>query len=331
MKTSVSILSLAGLGALLFTMGCIASSDEIAATDDTIAAEEAHLGTAESEIIDGQPAQVWMQQRAVSLSTGCTGTIISNTHVLTAAHCLPVVGSTTVQFYNNSTIPSATKVGITNVSFRLGVNPFTDDLDDVNGDFADIAILTLAQPIPATSTKAPLAIFYPGSDGSGIQVGRGQHDGNSNSSSVLRFAINGLYSDDNSDGYFYTNDDRVNPGDSGGPIYTNGELQGDLWGYWLVAFAMRNKYTAVSYHLPWILSTIGFTGSFSQTFQNLVMVGNTIQNIGTSDLNTCKLACMQNSSCFGYSFQPFPFSLCSLRSNDVGADLSFPGATSGIR
>ncbi|XXT14615.1 trypsin-like serine protease [Sorangium sp. So ce429] len=334
MNYTHSFRSLTGLGALLFALGCIASGDEVYATDDTIAPDEANLGTAANEIVDGQPAQAWMQQRAVSISTGCTGTIISDTHILTAAHCAPVVGSTTVQFYNNSTIPSGPRVGLTRVSFRPGVNPFDDDLTDVNGDFADIAILTLAQRIPATSAKSPLAIFYPGSDGSGIQVGRGRHDGISNPNSVLRWAFNGLYSDDNSDGYFYTNDDRVNPGDSGGPIYTHGELQGTLWGHWWVAFATRNKYTAVSYYLPWILSTIGYTGSFSHTYQNLVLSGNTIETIATSDLNTCKLACMQNSSCFGYSFQPLPplyYSLCTLRSDDVGADLPWPGAISGIR
>lgn len=332
MKTPVSILSLTGLSALFFAMGCITAGAQEGTLDDTTAAEEGPIGTASSAIIDGQPAQVWMQQRAVAVSTGgCTGTIISTKHVITAAHCKPVAGSTTVRFYNGSTIPSGPSVGVASVALRPGVDPFDDDLTDVNGDFADIAILTLTKTIPATSAKSPLAIFYPGSDGVGVQVGRGNHDGITNTTAELRFATNGLYSDDNSVGFFYTNDDRVNPGDSGGPLYTNGELQGDLWGYWYVAFAFRNKYTAVSYHLPWILSTIGFTGTFSQTFSNLVMGGNTLQTIGTSDLATCRLACMQNSSCFGYAFQPSPVSLCSLRRDHQGTDMNWSGAVSGIR
>ena len=332
MNPPVSILSLTALSALLCTMGCIATSDQEGTTDDATAAEEGPIGTASSAIIDGQAAQPWMQQRAVAVSTGgCTGTIISNKHVITAAHCKPVAGSTTVRFYNGSTIPSGPPVGVASVALRPGVNPFDDDLTDINGDFADIAILTLTSNIPATSAKSPLAIFYPGSDGVGVQVGRGTHDGNPNPTAELRFATNGLYSDDTSVGFFYTNDDRVNPGDSGGPIYTNGELQGDLWGYWYVAFAFRNKYTAISYHLPWILSTIGFTGTFSQTLSNVAIGGNTLQTIGTSDLATCRLACMQNASCFGYAFQPYPFSLCSLRRDHQGKDVSWAGAVSGIR
>jgi len=314
-----------GLSGLLFSVGCLP-------VEETPAVDEVSVGTVTSDIIDGNSAQDWMQQRAALVvgSKICSGTIISATHVLTAAHCLPAAGTTTVQFYNNSTLPMAAKLGVTNVAFRPGVNPFNDDLTDTNGDFADMAILTLAAPIPATSQPSPLAIFYPGSDGVGIQVGNGNHDGVVNSSGELRWAPNEMYSDDNSVGFFYTNNDRTDKGDSGGPIYTDRELQGDLWGYWYVAFAYRNKYTAVSYHLPWILSTINYQGSFSSITTDTRLNGTLIENIGTSDLNTCKLHCMQTSYCAAFNHWPYPISLCQTLSDVSGTDSPFGGVVSGV-
>ncbi len=339
MNTLIMIRNLTGLGALAFAMGCIAPADEATVEGEAMVAEDGPVGDAPSAITSGSLAVTWMQQRSVVVRTpanpggACTGVIISNTHVLTASHCkVTQDGNSSVLFYRNSTVPSGASDVVTQVQLMPGVAPLADDTTDINGDFADFAVLTLTSPIPSTSVVAPLEIFYPGSSASNTQIGRGGHDGLPNGTNVLKFAQNNYYSSDNSVGFFYTNDDRTNGGDSGGPIFTNAslQLQGVLWGSWLVAGAMRDKYTAVSFHLPFILNAIGFTGSFTSITPNVIRNGTTIRSIITTDIRTCKLDCMQNSTCVAFDFRPAPLNICTIHST-LGGTLSFSGATSGIR
>jgi hypothetical protein len=138
-----------------------------------------------------------------------------------------------------------------------------------------------------------------------------------------------LDSDDNSVGFFYTNDSPSDLGDSGGPIYTNAEVQGVIWGSWLVAGATRDKYTAVSFHLPFILARIGFTGTFASLSSGVIRTGTQIESFVTTDVRTCKLDCMQHSNCVAFSHRPL-LNLCTIHST-LGGTLAWPGATSGTR
>ncbi|XXX78332.1 trypsin-like serine protease [Sorangium sp. So ce134] len=290
------------------------------------------VGSESSAITNGSTPTAWMRQRVVSLGN-CTGVIVSPNHVLTAAHCKPVAGTTVARFYSTLNTPDSPGTGVTDVAFRPGVDPWDDELDDTAGDFADIAVLTLASPIPSTSVVATLDTDYPGEDGTGIQVGRGEHNGASNSTSLLKYATNGLYSDNVDDGYFYTNDDRTDDGDSGGPIFTNGQrVAGVLWGSWWVAFGYRNKYTSTEYHFNWILDNIGYTGNgaYSQTLSNKLIDGWPYA-AESGNLRKCKYICEHDSQCIAYSHEGGLENHCYLYDSLGDGLATYSNFTTGIK
>ncbi|WP_437999389.1 trypsin-like serine protease [Sorangium sp. So ce185] len=322
------------LACAAFAPACVA--EDVTGDDETelgAGGEETELvDSGSSAITDGITASAWMRTRTVSLGN-CTGVIISRNHVLTSARCKPVAGSTTVRFYSTSDTPNATVIGVTTVTYKAGVDPWNDDFEDTAGDYADMAVLTLASPIPSTSAVAGIDLNYPGEDGSGIQVGRGNHNGTVNTTNALKYATNGLYSDNVDDGYFYTNDELADAGDAGGPIFTHGPLlSGVLSTNTWVAFATRNKYTSTLYHFNWLLDRIGYTGngSYSQTLQNRFIDGWPYDLIN-GDLRTCKYACEHDAQCIAYTHVSAPENDCYLFDNLGDGPVTFSGGTVGIK
>ncbi|WP_437969777.1 trypsin-like serine protease [Sorangium sp. So ce260] len=257
----------------------------------------------------------------------CTGVIVGPRHVLSASHCIPSAGDTTVTFYNGP-LPTGDFAAVVAAVAPSGVelgSHSDDGRRDTNGKFADIAILTLGSDIPSYARPALLPLGYPGNDVSGYMVGIGYHDNQPNDDDWdMRKRSETTYSSDVNDGHFLVNDGHLltdwpnlSHGDSGGPFLVWASTPGryvvhgvvsssvDEWGTW------KSKYTSIAYRLNWVVSKIGYTGGMTRDV-GVRLVSSSFTIVPLVDHSRkCALYCEHTPSCSSYSYS-LTGQLCTL-------------------
>jgi hypothetical protein len=258
----------------------------------------------------GSLANSYFRARAVKMANKCTGTRIAPRFLITASHCYPRENHVPHLYSTGPGFDSALGVRVERVHVPPGLSMAScatedGDCEDGNGNFADMVVVELsaeaANDYALTGPQATLAWHFPDEGKWGTKVGAGDHGGNSNPDGRLLQASDTVDTDD-SGGYFETENDQTNKGDSGGPFYSNqyGDQQiiGVLWGHNTDDYDI---YTSVPFRLEWILDKINFKWSGAQRQTDTMLSGTTIDIVAGSEQKV-QYACEKTPACEGYMY-----------------------------
>ncbi|MEJ7596268.1 MAG: trypsin-like serine protease [Kofleriaceae bacterium] len=284
--------------AITSLVSCV--TEELAVDPESATSQEIHGADSLASQSHANRAVALIRQTSDGWRRFCTGTFIDDNHVLTAAHCKATVNDR-VSFY---TVPDQMDTGrvrqIVNITRPAGTNPFTGDLEDNNGAWADLAVLQLSSTAGAPAVIAALRWTYPGAGVNGVKVGAGAHS--TPAVAQLRQVTDPTDSPNDHDGSFMTEDDDTDSFDSGGPFYFNGlwvtgVLTGSDWDADSVTY--RNLYTSVPHHLDFILGAIGYAWSGGAT-EGRYRGGVYISLMSRSE-RVCKYACDRTTTCVAFN------------------------------
>lgn len=298
------------------------------------------LGTSAQEIKNGRIVDRWQIFPISSVvlytkngAASCSGTIISERHVLSARHCATMPGDYVFYFDGGSLTQLHTRVK------AVYHTPLTGEFDysyDRWGKFDDWEVLYLEERIPPGYRPAKLADTRLPPNSTVFEVGAGRHDDVITAGIQLRFRQTSIQDCNrgwcSASGWGLATENISNKGDSGGPLYTNDpgnqvyggsglKVHSSAYG-WL---ENQGQHTSVAAHFNAIMEATGMVTGTGVV--DTLVSGEVVPVINQRD---CTAQCRIVDVCTAYNYTPST-NTCTLRYGKVSGVTSNAFSYYGIK